>query len=599
MKTSIVLGVCLCLFTVGQASAQTSYGSGVKVNVPYVAPGIININNLGTESAWKNAPSFNMTQYWNGSYSGHPTVDVTANAKVLWTQDTLYVYTYFQGYLPFYWGTSGNPWQGNQVLIGIDGTHSDDTDIDNGYAGWPQNAPDKGATTYKIWKGGITLNWGVSASDTGFAYVAESIDTVNYIWKTESAIYLPQAAPGNQIGFNIGGASADSGYASGNGGDGSYAYYSWGVVDTSNPGTAGGDVMNNAMSFGTLSLTGAPAYGATAEGATASIPYVAPGAININNLGTESAWKNAPSFNLTKYWNGSYSGHPTVDVTHTAKVLWTQDTLYVYTFFQGYLPFYWGTAGNPWQGNQVLVGIDGTHADDTDIDNGYAGWPQNAPDKGATTYKIWKGGITLNWGVSASDTGFAYVAESIDTLNYIWKTESAIYLPQAVLNNEIGFNIGGASADSGYASGNGGDGSYAYYSWSVVDSSNPGTAGGDVMNNAMSFGLVHLTLNGAVTAVNEPPRTRMVPSGFRISQNFPNPFNPSTVINYSVPKDAHVSITVYNVLGERVATLVNAMRTPGQYSVVWNAGNMSSGVYLYRLSANGTTIATNKMILLK
>ncbi len=599
MKTSIALSVCLLVFAGAQAYAQSTYGSGVKVTVSYVAPGTIHLDSLGSEAAWKNAPTFNLTKYWNGSYSNHPTVDVTHTAKVLWTQDTLYVYTYFQGYLPFYWGTAGNPWQGNQVLIGLDGTFADDTTVDAGYAGWPQNAPDHGATTYKIWKGGITLNWGVNASDTGFAFVADSIDTTNFIWKTVSAIYLPQAAPGNEIGFNIGGASADSGYASGNGGDGAYAYYSWSVVDSSNPGTAGGDVMNNAASFGILSLANGPTYGATGEGATAYIPYVAPGTISIGNLGAETAWTKAPSFNLTKYWNGSYSNHPTVDVTHTAKVLWTQDTLYVYTDFQGYLPFYWGTAGNPWQGNQVLIGLDGTHAEDTSIDNGYAGWPQNAPDKGPVTYKVWKGGITLNWGVNASDTGFAFVAESIDTTNFIWKTVSAIYLPQAVLNNEIGFNIGGAAADSGYASGNGGDGAYAYYSWSVVDSSSPGTAGGDVMNNAKSFGLIHFTLNGTPTAVREPNVTNVPPSNFKLSQNYPNPFNPSTVLDYSVPRSAHITITIYNILGQKVATLVNADRAPGHYSVVWEAAQFSSGVYLYQLSADGRTIATNKMILLK
>jgi len=335
------------------------------------------------------------------------------------------------------------------------------------------------------------------------------------------------------------------------------------------------------------------------SGISVNVPYVAPGTIKLSNLGSEAAWKNAPSFNLTKYWNGSYSGHPTVDVTNTAKVLWTQDTLYVYTFFQGYTQFYWGTKNNPWQGNQVLIGVDGTHADDTTIDAGYAGWPQNAPDKGATTYKIWKGGITLNWGVNASDSGLAYVAESIDTTNFIWKTVSAIYLPQAKLNNAIGFNIGGGAADTAYAASNGGDGAYAYYSWSVADTSNPGTAGGDVMNNAKSFGLIHLTLNGAPTAVREPNLTNALPSDFKLSQNFPNPFNPSTVLEYSVPRFAHVAITVYNILGQKVATLVDGNQAPGHYSVVWNATQMSSGVYLYQLTVDGRTIATNKMILMK
>ncbi len=104
--------------------------------------------------------------------------------------------------------------------------------------------------------------------------------------------------------------------------------------------------------------------------------------------------------------------------------------------------------------------------------------------------------------------------------------------------------------------------------------------------------------NGALlTAINQPKEN--LPSRFRLSQNFPNPFNPSTIIEYSVPKVSHVSLDVYNILGQKVATLVDGVQNPGTYAVNFNAARLASGVYFYRLSAGGDAYLTKKMILLK
>ncbi len=94
-------------------------------------------------------------------------------------------------------------------------------------------------------------------------------------------------------------------------------------------------------------------------------------------------------------------------------------------------------------------------------------------------------------------------------------------------------------------------------------------------------------------------------SKFILSQNYPNPFNPTTTITYSIPnvKTLHsnslsVKLDVYNILGRKVATLVNKKQSPGNYSVKFNARNLNSGVYFYRLRA-GNFVSTKKMILLK
>jgi photosystem II stability/assembly factor-like uncharacterized protein len=88
------------------------------------------------------------------------------------------------------------------------------------------------------------------------------------------------------------------------------------------------------------------------------------------------------------------------------------------------------------------------------------------------------------------------------------------------------------------------------------------------------------------------------PIAFSLSQNFPNPFNPSTTIRFALPKSGHVELRVYNTLGQEVATLMNEEKNAGTYSAQWNAGSVASGVYFYRLKA-GEYTQIRKLLLLK
>ncbi len=85
---------------------------------------------------------------------------------------------------------------------------------------------------------------------------------------------------------------------------------------------------------------------------------------------------------------------------------------------------------------------------------------------------------------------------------------------------------------------------------------------------------------------------------FSLSQNYPNPFNPSTVIKFSIPKTSMVNLTVYDVLGREVMTLVNDMMKPGNYNVQFDASALSSGVYFYTINA-GDFADTKKMLFVK
>ena len=90
----------------------------------------------------------------------------------------------------------------------------------------------------------------------------------------------------------------------------------------------------------------------------------------------------------------------------------------------------------------------------------------------------------------------------------------------------------------------------------------------------------------------------VIPRIFVLLQNYPNPFNPTTTIEYVLPKSAEVLLTIYNLRGQEEARIVEGQRTGGYHRVTWDASNVSSGIYFYRLQA-GDFVQTRKMVLLK
>lgn len=114
---------------------------------------------------------------------------------------------------------------------------------------------------------------------------------------------------------------------------------------------------------------------------------------------------------------------------------------------------------------------------------------------------------------------------------------------------------------------------------------------------ASNAGVAGYPINIVVTGINDPI-DNSAPKEFNLSQNYPNPFNPSTTINYSLPTTGFVTLRVYNLLGEEIAVLVNEEKPAGNYTAIFNAAGLSSGIYLYSLST-GFNKETRKMILLK
>lgn len=90
-----------------------------------------------------------------------------------------------------------------------------------------------------------------------------------------------------------------------------------------------------------------------------------------------------------------------------------------------------------------------------------------------------------------------------------------------------------------------------------------------------------------------------LPRNPKLSQNFPNPFNPSTTIEFSLEKSGDVKIQIFNIKGQLVETLVDNYKTPGSYSVNWNPSSLSSGQYFYQIVVDGQPVSTKKAIFLK
>jgi hypothetical protein len=113
--------------------------------------------------------------------------------------------------------------------------------------------------------------------------------------------------------------------------------------------------------------------------------------------------------------------------------------------------------------------------------------------------------------------------------------------------------------------------------------------------STLGYGIVY-KFTVAPDAVRELPD--LIPKSFSLEQNYPNPFNPTTTIRYGLPNRSHVTLIVYNTLGQQVAQLMNGEEEAGYHSVRFDGSNLASGVYFYRLQA-GTYVETRKLLLLK
>ncbi|MEN8191672.1 MAG: FlgD immunoglobulin-like domain containing protein [Bacteroidota bacterium] len=226
---------------------------------------------------------------------------------------------------------------------------------------------------------------------------------------------------------------------------------------------------------------------------------------------------------------------------------------------------------NMWDMHRANYGEIWTRTDTNDIysngSNGLPKWSSDFPDS-LTVRAVLSFLIKMSDYINDVETEFSnliFTISTIDSLDYTWQSDTLIfsttstsYSSEGMVYIEAENESGGKSTDS---------------IWAIID---PTTG-----------------INGL----------NYLPEKYSLEQNYPNPFNPSTTIKYSIPKSSDVIISIYNMLGEKIATLIDMNQNAGNYNVVWNGQNdsgqeVSTGVYIYKINA-GEFTQSHKMILLR
>lgn len=209
--------------------------------------------------------------------------------------------------------------------------------------------------------------------------------------------------------------------------------------------------------------------------------------------------------------------------------------------------------------------------------------------------------VKLNW----------QTATEVD--NYGFEIQRSLQIDggQAVINGQRSANaadeIWTLKAESwtkiGFVEGNGNSNSPKEYSFTDASAMLSTSTSSSIGASKLIYRLKQIDTDGKFEYSNEiEVDINSLPTQFSLEQNYPNPFNPSTVISYQLSAFGNVKLTVYDVLGNEVAILVNEEKEPGFYEIDWNANGLSSGVYYYRLTASGgadSFTQTKKLMLVK
>jgi hypothetical protein len=117
------------------------------------------------------------------------------------------------------------------------------------------------------------------------------------------------------------------------------------------------------------------------------------------------------------------------------------------------------------------------------------------------------------------------------------------------------------------------------------------------IDNIKNIGITRTEADGTIVGIDKKPD--IIPERVTLYQNYPNPFNASTKISFRLPTSEEVELSIYNILGKKITTLVHQKFAPGLYHIIWNADQFSSGIYFYRLKISADQILTKRMLLVK
>ncbi|MEJ2193758.1 MAG: sugar-binding protein [Ignavibacteriaceae bacterium] len=335
----------------------------------------------------------------------------------------------------------------------------------------------------------------------------------------------------------------------------------------------------------------------------------------IDGIGSDSCWQAAKWQSIGKVWipfNGSVSDS---DYTGRYKVMWSSETNLLYflieihddVFVDGYVP---STNGGSYNYDISEVFIDENHSGGehrydgptTNAENAfayhiYASYPSEGEENTSPYIEDMVGMLTdSKWVNHASHfpefslrkTGNACVREfSLIVYNDAYTEENKEGARVKLQAGKVmGLSVAYCDNDHPEINPKVRDNMYG----SVVEPF-PGNLH---WMNADYFGPAELT-DDFSTGINI---TETIPADYALYQNYPNPFNPITKISYSIIKTTEVTLKVYDILGSEIRTLINRIQVPGHYTVTFDARDLTSGVYFYKIRA-GSFIGTKKSMLLK
>ncbi len=216
------------------------------------------------------------------------------------------------------------------------------------------------------------------------------------------------------------------------------------------------------------------------------------------------------------------------------------------------------------------LGFNGPAADP--VGGGWATWDRTLVADTNQFHKMWDNGTH----------GDVTTGDSVYTIQIQYTTANTV-------GQIFKFGIGGGDNESGFG---------LNHLENIDDANSTATIN-------VQFGSIAPTKYTRWDFTNGVPRTTGViqqndgvARAYTLDQNYPNPFNPSTTIRYSIPNDGYVTLKVFNVLGQEIQTLVSQKQKTGNYSVVFDASRLASGIYFYQINA-GTFVSTKKLVLLK
>ncbi len=287
---------------------------------------------------------------------------------------------------------------------------------------------------------------------------------------------------------------------------------------------------------------------------------------------------------------GRFVPNPQLFKTTDGGDSFTQILPYNLGFVGGFIAYAPGTPGGYMITSGNYPGFPTTPGSAYTLDNGIT-WNlcDNTVTRGISDFAS----ATTGWCGSDNDSVYKYVGSPLpvelasfnstisgNSIQLTWQT--------ATETNNQGFEIYRNGSKIAFVEGKGTTTETQDYSF--VDK--------NLQSGIYNYRLNQLDFDGTQEVVGELTVYLTLPEQFSLEQNYPNPFNPSTTIKYSIPTSEFVSLKVYDVLGNEVATLVNEQKPAGSYEIDFNATDLSSGIYLYTLQA-GSYTQTKKLILMK